>query len=146
MAKGIEETIRKRGAILDLLVPINQAPGSPIANEIRTLKKACFSVKSVMRNIAEFSQTVTLPPAPKALKKARVYGSKNAKDTAKTSGSARQIIPGTSHSKEPEVDAKAQSGRGRIFFLPFSLYLCDLAGNFFSSSLCLRASVRFIFN
>ena len=94
MAKGIEEMIRKRGVNLERFVPISHAPGSPITSERSTLKKACFSVKSVMRNKMEFSQTVTFPPALKAFQKVLPYGSRNANTTAKIIGKAKRIGSG----------------------------------------------------
>jgi len=58
MAKGTAVTVLNSGERPE---PMNQAPGSPIAKDTRTLKKACLKVKSVMRKRLEFSQRLTPP-------------------------------------------------------------------------------------
>jgi hypothetical protein len=87
MAKGMDERVLSRG---DFPVPISHAPGSPIARESKTLKKACFSVKSVMRKSAEFFQMLIKSLEVQNVKKLAPYGIMKANSTAATSGNANK--------------------------------------------------------
>ena len=89
MAKGMDDRVLSRG---DFPVPISHAPGSPIARESKTLKNACFNVKSVIRRIAEFSQILIKSLDARNVQKLAPYGIMKAKITAAASGSANKII------------------------------------------------------
>jgi hypothetical protein len=89
MAKGMDERVLSRG---DFPVPISHAPGSPIARESNTLKNACFSVKSVIRKSAEFSQILIRSLDAQNVQKLAPYGIMKANVTAVTSGSANKTV------------------------------------------------------
>jgi hypothetical protein len=89
MAKGMDESVLSRG---DFPVPISHAPGSPIARESKTLKNACFNVKSVICKSAEFFQTLTKSLAVQNVQKLAPYGIMKANSTAVASGSANKIV------------------------------------------------------
>jgi hypothetical protein len=89
MAKGMDESVLSRG---DFPVPINHAPGSPIARESKTLKNACFNVKSVICKSVEFSQILIKSLDAQNVQKFAPYGIMKAKTTAATSGSANKIV------------------------------------------------------
>jgi len=100
MEKGIAVSVLRNGVKRERLLPMNHAPGSPMASETSTLKNACLKVNRVILSRVVFPRTDISPGTLDVFKpsaRARIAGAKLAaygkmkeKAAASTGGRARR--------------------------------------------------------